>query len=131
MVVVSILIAAAVMWMLGAAWYSPFLFAQAWAQASGINMEEKPDRHTLMRMFGGSFLLMVMGAAVEDCLITNWAPGQGFGHGLAVGFLCGLLAAIATGINYLYEFRGLKLFLINSGYYLLGFCVMGLILSAF
>jgi len=131
MVLVSILIAAAAMWLIGAAWYSPALFAQAWAREAGINPEQKPDGKTMMRMFGGSYLLMVLGAAVLDCILTNWTPGQSFSHGLGVGFLCGVLGGVFTGINYIYEYRGLKLFFINAGYYLVGFCTMGLVLSAF
>ena len=131
MVIVSILVAAAVMWVLGAAWYSPALFAKAWGREAGVNMDQKPDGKTMMKMFGGSFLLMVFGAAILDCILTSWAPGQGFGHGLSVGFLGGMLAAVVTGINYVYESRSLKLYAINVGYDILGFSLMGLVLSAF
>ena len=52
-----------------------------------------------------------------------------FHQGAAVGLLGGLLATTTTGINYLFEKKSWKLFLINSGYNLVGFCIMGAVLS--
>jgi hypothetical protein len=129
--VLSIIAAAIVMFALGSVWYSPVLFAAAWMREAGVDPSKKPDGKAMARTFGGTFVLLLLSAAVLDCILVSWAPGQGMTHGLSVGFLGGVLAAATTAINYLFECKSLKLFLINAGYDVIGFCLMGLVLSLF
>jgi hypothetical protein len=57
-------------------------------------------------------------------------PRPSLVFGTAVGFSAGLLwVASSFGINYLFERRSLKLFLINGGYHTLQFTVIGLVLA--
>ena len=59
--------------------------------------------------------------------------GRNFGLGpaTAAGFSAGLCwVAASFGINYLFERRPLKLWLINGGYHTLQFTFFGLILGA-
>jgi hypothetical protein len=129
--VLSVVAAALAMFALGSVWYSPLLFAALWAREAGVNAQTKPDRNGMLRMFGGTGLMLLLSAGVLDCILANWSPGQGMLHGLAIGFLGGLLAAATTAIHYLFEKKSPKLFLINAGYDVLGFCLMGLVLSFF
>ena len=46
-----------------------------------------------------------------------------------LGFLGGLLATAITAINHLFEKKSRTLFLINAGYDVFGFCLMGVILA--
>ena len=48
---------------------------------------------------------------------------------VVAGFLGGVLVACATGINFLFEKRSFMHFLINAGYDMVGFCIMGVVLS--
>jgi hypothetical protein len=51
--------------------------------------------------------------------------------GLFAGFMAGFtFVAAAFGISYLFEFRPIKLWLINAGYQVVVFSVMGAILGA-
>lgn len=127
----GILAAAVVMFVLGGVWYSPMLFANAWARESGTPNEHNPDPKVQARFFLILLALLMLAAAVLDCIISSWAPGPGLGHGLAVGFIGGALAAAVIGMDTLFERKRIKLFLINAGYYLLSFCVAGVILALF
>lgn len=126
--VIGIIVAAIVMFVLGGVWYSPMLFAHAWSRETGItthNPERKAQvRFTLVLL--GSLLLA---AAILACILTSWIPGHNWAHGLAVGFLGGLLAAAVAAMNTLFERKSLRLFCINAGYFLVGFCLMGLLVA--
>ena len=53
-----------------------------------------------------------------------------FYHGLVVGLLAGLgWVATGLGVTYLFERRPLRLYLIDAGYHVLSFAVMGAILG--
>jgi len=125
----GIVVSAVVMFAFGGLWYSPMLFANAWARESGTPNEHNPDPKAQARFFLILLVLLMLAAGVLDCIMTSWAPGPGLGHGLAVGFIGGALAAAVIGMDTLFERKGLKLFLINAGYYLLSFCAAGVILA--
>jgi len=125
----GIFLAALAMFALGAVWFSPLMFVNAWAREAGIDVSKKPDGKTMGRQFGMTFVLLLVSAAVLDCFITNWSAGEGLLHGLWVGVMGGIIAATTTGINYVFEQKSKTLFFINAGYDLVGFCIMGMILS--
>ena len=125
----AIVVSAVALFAFGGLWYSPLLFANAWARESGTPNEHNPDPKAQARFFLILLALLMLAAAVLDCIITSWAPGPGLGHGLAVGFIGGMLAVAVIGMDTLFERKNLKLFFINGGYYLIGFCAAGVILA--
>lgn len=111
---------------LGAIWYSPHVFAKPWQRAAGLSDEQAASGNLAM-IFGGAFLLSLVAAFVFALFL-----GRAFGLGPAVaaGFSAGLCwVAASFGINYLFERRPLKLWLINGGYHTLQFTLFGLILG--
>ena len=125
----GIVLAALAMFALGSVWFSPVLFVKAWLRETGQDPNQKPDGKQMARTFGLTLVLLLISAAVLDCFITNWSAGEGLLHGLWVGVMGGIIAATTTGINYLFEKKSWTLFFINAGYDLVGFCIMGMILS--
>lgn len=125
----GIVLAALAMFALGAVWFSPVLFVKAWAREAGIDPNQKPDSKTMARTFGITFVLLLVAAVVLDFFVSNWTGGEGLLHGLWVGLLAGLLTSSTIGINFLFEKRSFLHFLINAGYDLIGFCLMGMILA--
>jgi hypothetical protein len=112
--------------LLGALWYSPILFGNAWMKASGIT-EEKARSANMARTMGTAFVLALIGAAVF-AMFLGPAPAPGFAA--AAGFSAGLCwVAGSFGINYLFEQRSLKLFVVNGGYHTLQYTLIGLILG--
>jgi Protein of unknown function (DUF1761) len=127
----GIFVSAFVMFVLGGMWYSPMLFANAWARESGTPNEHNSDPKVQARFFLILLALLLVAAAVLDCVLTSWAPGRGLSHGFSVGFIGGILAASVVGMDTLFERKSLRLFLINAGYYLIAFSITGVILALF
>ena len=111
---------------LGAVWYSPVLFARAWMRESGVT-EEKAKAANPAKTLGATFVLALVGAAVFAAFL---GPAPAPALATAAGFAAGLCwVAGSFGINYLFEQRSLKLFLINGGYHTLQYTLIGLVLG--
>ena len=123
----AVLVSTAAAFALGGLWYSRALFGAAWMQEIGLD-EHALDVSNMRLVFAGTFGLQFVAA-------TGLAMFLGpHGHWLR-GMLTGLLVAllwIATsfGINYLFEQRSLRLYMINAGYNVLTFALMGAILGS-
>lgn len=109
---------------LGGLWYSPLLFGKQWLEATGLTAAELPAGNPAL-IYGGGLLLSLLAAAVF-ALFLGPRPELAFAAG--AGFSAGLCwVAASFGINYLFEGRPLKLFLINGGYHTLQFTLYGLV----
>jgi hypothetical protein len=111
---------------LGAVWYSPVLFTRAWMREAGVT-EEQAKAANPAKTLGLTFVLALLGAVVFALFLgPNPAPAFGASAGAAAGLFW---VAGSFGINYLFEQRSLKLFLINGGYHTLQYTLIGLILG--
>ena len=111
---------------LGGIWYSPMLFAKPWQAAAGLS-DEQAQAGNMAVIFGGAFVLSLIAAAVFAMFIgSQMSLGAATAAGLSAG-LCWVAASF--GINYLFERRPLRLWLINGGYHTLQFTLFGLILG--
>ena len=123
----AVLVAALAMFVIGAAWYTPLLFAKAWMKELGLKKEDFAKQN-MLKTFGGSFLLMLV---MSFNLAAFFGPEVDWQAGMIYGALTGIgWVAAAIGINYIYERRSIKLWLINAGYMAVSFTVMGAILGA-
>jgi hypothetical protein len=90
--------------------------------------DEKARSANMAMTMSLAFLLALLGAAVFAMFL---GPTTTPIFGLSVGFAAGLCwVAGSYGINYLFERRSAKLFLINGGYHTLQYALIGLILGA-
>lgn len=111
---------------LGAIWYSPALFARQWQTAAGLS-EEQASSGNMGVIFGTAFALSLVAAAVFAMFLGK---DMSLGAATAAGFAAGLFwVAASYGINYLFERRPMRLWLINGGYHTLQFTLFGLILG--
>ncbi len=79
-------------------------------------------------IFGLSFVLNFISAIILELFIGKTGTAS---FGLIVGLLVGIgWIAASLGVNYLFARKSLKLFLIDSFYFIVYFAVMGLILGA-
>jgi len=118
--------AALASFVIGGIWYSPLLFARSWQAAAGLS-DEALKGGSPVRIFGGTFLLSFVAAATFAFLL---GPRPTLGFAATAGLSAGLCWVTASfGINYLFERRSLRLFLINGGYHTLQFTVIGLVLG--
>jgi hypothetical protein len=120
-------IAAAVSgFVLGGLWYSPVLFGKAWQREAGVSDEQMKNANMAL-VFGLTLVLCLLASFVFAMFL---GPRPPLALGLGAGFSAGLCWVSASfGINYLFEHKSLKLFLINAGYHTLQFTLIGLILA--
>jgi hypothetical protein len=124
---VAMLVCAVIVWMIGALWYSPVLFAKPWAAIIGRPMGEKPK---------GVYVGMI-GSLIGDILlcfvlahVILWSGAEGWLSGAHIGVLVwmGFMAAVQYPQS-VYEGRPLRYFLINAGYWLVSLAAVGAVLA--
>jgi hypothetical protein len=122
----AVIAAAVATFLLGGLWYSPVLFGKAWQREAGVTDEQMKNAN-MAKIFGLAFVLSLIAAWVFALFL---GPRPPLPLGLGAGFAAGLCwVAASFGINYLFERRSFKLFLINGGYHTLQFTIVGLILA--
>jgi Protein of unknown function (DUF1761) len=125
----AILTSALILWFLGAAWYSPALFAKPWMAMLGIGKGET-KRAALYAGMVASFIGDLLVAFILAHFII-WSGTVSFGRGALISFIVwiGFFAApnLPQGI---YEGRPFRLFAINNGYWLVGLLIVGGLLGA-
>lgn len=121
----AVVAAAAASFVLGALWYGPF-FGAAWQDLVGLDEEELDKTHVPL-LFGAAFLLELVAAGV---LALFLGPEAGALLGLAAGGSVGVFwVAPAVGVIYLFERRPFLHWVIDAGYQVMGFLVMGGVLG--
>ena len=124
----AVIAAALSTFLLGGIWYSPALFGNAWMRLNGFTNEELKSRN-MARIFGFSFLWSLV-MSFNLAMFLN-EPSTDLSWGAAAGFLAGFgWVAMAIFILGLFERRSTRLMLINAGYFIASFIIMGLILGA-
>ena len=123
----SVIVAALAAFGIGGFWYSPLMFSKVWQKELKISDEDIKNANMGM-IFGLAFILNLIAATVLDMFIGRESS-------LISGMLSGLIVSVAwigtaLGINYLFGRKSFKLFLIDSGYFVSFFIVMGAILGA-
>lgn len=127
----SIVVAAVAAWLIGALWYSPLLFAKAWAKAHGYTPEKLAAMQaTAGRAYAGSLVAFLVIAGVLHIFLSHlgadsWQKGAAWGFHAWLGF------ALPIGFTAnLYSDKPLATFLIDAGYQLVYLTAMGAILGA-
>jgi hypothetical protein len=123
----SVLVASVSAFAIGSLWYSSFLVGKVWQKE--LKLSDDDIKNTNMPMiFGLAFLMEFIAAMVLDMFIGREAT---LWSGLAAGALVSIAwVATSIGTNYLFARRSFRLFLIDSGYFVIFFVVIGAILGA-
>lgn len=118
----AVFVAALLCFAIGGLWYSPLLFAKAWMKEVGLSEPQARDA-PMGRTFGLAALASLVMAFNLAAFI---GPKASLGFGLFAGAAAGIgWVAMSLGVIYLFEQRSLKLWLINSGYQVLAYTLMG------
>lgn len=124
---IAVLLCGVVTLLIGGVWYSPLLFGKAWQRETGLTDEQLASGSIALR-FGLTFVLgLIAGAAFAMFIGNAMTVGQATAAGACAGIAW---VAASFGINYLFEHRSLKLWLINGGYHAVQFTAFGAIISA-
>jgi len=131
---VLVIFAAAVSTMIvGFLWYSPILFARPWMIAMGYDPDDKAAAEEMKKgagpLYGAAFLSTLITAFVLHLFVHNLGVQTWLG-GLQLGLWCwaGFTAQVQF-TDAIFGKRGRKLLLINTGYQLVCFLVMGAIIG--
>ncbi len=124
----AVLVSGVIMFVMGALWYSPMLFARPWMALLGKSEEElKSSAKPINYLF--AFLCALASAYVLAVLLAL-IPGATVATGLCLGALCWFGFAGATSLMHaIFSARPFGLWAIDTGYSLATFLVAGVILA--
>ncbi len=130
---VVVLLAAVATMIVGFLWYSPLLFAKPWMLAMGYDPSDKAGLDAMRKgagkLYGISFLAslvsaFVLGKVVVVTTVTTIPYGMKVGFAMWLGFVVTVQLT-----DMLFARKPIKLFLINTGYQLVCYVMMGAILA--
>lgn len=123
----AVLVSAALSFAIGSIWYSPVLFARPWMKELGLTPEGMSNSG-MVTIFSLAFLLLLI---IAFNLAAFIGPEADLQFGTMAGALAGIgWVATAMGVNYLFERKSFRFWLINAGYMVVSFTLMGAILGA-
>jgi len=123
----AVLLGAVAFFATGAIWYSA-LFGKAWQKEVGLS-ETDMQGANMPVIFGVCFLLELIVATMLGHLLARTNPDPHVVMMMATGFGAFIMAP-AVGINYLYQRKSMKLFLIDAGHFVVGMAAMGAVFVA-
>ena len=128
----SVLAAAVATMILGFLWYSPFLFAKPWTLAMGYDPNDKAKMEEMRKgagkLYGITFITSLLSAFVLAKIIDVTTVNAVL-YGMKIGFAVWLGFVTTVQLtSTLFKKRPIKLYLIDTGYQLVCYLVMGAIL---
>jgi hypothetical protein len=124
--ILAVVLAALSAFILGYLWYT-VMFAKPWQKLIGMKASAKDATPNLAKFLLGSLVLELLMAWNLAMFI---GPDAGWAFGLFAGVAAGFgWVSLAFGVNYMFEGKPLKLWLINASYNTLVFAIMGLIIG--
>ena len=129
----SVLAAAIATMILGFLWYSPLLFAKPWTVAMGYDLNDKAKMEEMRKgagkLYGITFVASLVSAFVlakiiDVTTVTSALYGMKIGFAVWLGFVTTVQLT-----STLFKKRPIKLYLIDTGYQLVCYLLMGAILA--
>jgi uncharacterized protein DUF1761 len=124
---IAIICAAAAYWIIGAIWYMA-LFGKMWAAAieqHGVKLQQSGMPAKMI----GNYVANLVAAVIMARLIARTGITD-LGHGLKLGAGVGLgFSATALLVQYLWESKPFKVWLIDASYHFFGCIALGAILA--
>jgi UDP-N-acetylmuramyl pentapeptide phosphotransferase/UDP-N-acetylglucosamine-1-phosphate transferase len=120
----AIIVAALSTFLIGGIWYS--IFEKPWMAANNFSLEDLKKRKMPL-VFGLSFFF----SFIMSVNLAMFIGKEDLAYGTIAGFMTGFgWVAFSIGIISLFENRSFKYVLINAGYVVVSFTLMGAILGA-
>ena len=119
----AVVLGAVAFFAVGAVWYS-VLFGKAWQRELGMSDEQLKAGFNMPLVFGVCFLLELLVALTVGHMFDYLEPNDRSKMMITVGLAIGIMAPV-IGINYLYQRKSLKLFLIDAGHFVFGMAALG------
>ena len=119
----AVVVATLAFFAVGAIWYTA-LFGKIWQREVGLSDEQLTGGRNMMLIMGTCFALEFIVCLTVGHMFDFLAPSDRAKMMIAVGLALGVMMP-ATGINYLYQRKTLKLFLIDAGHFVAGMAAVG------
>ncbi len=127
----ELIVASLSTFVVGFIWYGNLLFGKSWQKLAGLS-EEDIAKGNIALIYGVAFVLNFVAAAFISIFaeIAMMLGTSAFLAGLFAVVLCIGFVATSFGVNFLFSRKPLKLYLIDVGYMVVSFFVMGVIIGA-
>ena len=129
----AVFVAAIAAFAVGAAWYSPLMFADAWMKAHGHTkeiLEVMKRRKNPTQAMAISFVCWLVTAFVLSVLAV-WTGVDDIGEGISLGILVWLGFAATLGlVANSFSDKPLSAFAIDTGYHFVALALTGAIIGA-
>ena len=119
----AVILATVAFFAVGAIWYS-LLFGKLWQRELGMSDEQLKSGMNMGLIFGTCFVLEFLVCLTVGHMFDFLEPSDRSKMMITVGLALGIMLP-ATGINYLYQRKSLKLFLIDAGHVVVGMAAVG------
>lgn len=122
----AVLVAGLLSMVVGFVWYGP-LFAKAWMKEVGLkekDVEKGPGFGYVLTLLGAFVEAYVLAHFIDFTNATTVLEGAATGMLLWVGFI-----AYAIGVNYIFAQRTPRLWMIDTGYFLVLLIAQGALLA--
>ena len=125
----AVIVSAIAYMVVGALWYSPALFGNAWMKGIGRTKEQvAADFSPLNYLWTLIFSFIAAYGIARICL---WTSCQSVWDGIVIGLMAGVCFVLPTmGVNDLFEARKRSLTVMNILFHLVAFVVIGVIIGA-
>jgi hypothetical protein len=127
----AVIVGALIYFILGAAWYSPVLFARPWQAAIGWD-ESRPQPQTNPLTYVVPAVLYLI-AAIATALLAAATGTDTLNEGIVLGLVTGLGYALPmVGVEATFDPnkpKPLVWFAITTAYHLIGFVVLGVVIA--
>jgi len=125
----AVLVAGAAYMVLGALWYSPVLFANAWMKGIGKTKEQIAKDFSPFSYVWAILTSLI--ASYGIARVFSYTGGSGIADGILISLLIGVCFVLtALWVNGVFEGRPRGLILINVFYHLIGLVLTGIIIGA-
>ena len=129
----AVLVAAVSTMVVGFLWYSPMLFAKPWTVLMGYDPNDKAKMDEMRKSAGKSYAISFVASLVAALVlgkIIDVTSVQSALYGMKIGFAVwlGFVTTVQLTAK-LFGNQPTKLYLINTGYQLVCYLVMGVILA--
>jgi len=125
----AVLVSAIVFFILGGLWYAA-LFSKPWQEGLNFSPEEKAEAEKNFPKALASHFISGLISSFVLANIVRYMEASNFIEGIVCGLWIWLGFAFTIHlISLMFEKRPLKVFLINNGFYLIAFTIMGGILA--
>lgn len=131
----AVIVAAVAFFALGALWYGP-LFGKKWQKGVGLSDDEIKSAN-MGKLFGSAFIFALIISVGMAMFFFGFPAEPGAEQAMTVdmGAMYGIMTGVfflfpSISMNYLFARKSVSLMLIDSGYHVIAYTVVGVILAA-